>query len=74
MPIVLNSIQFIIQDMFLKKNDFEITDMDILKTYYCTTQNEDLDVSLTAGKGENPGIDLKTAVPGSVVDQPTSQN
>lgn len=68
-PIILNSIQFIIQDTFLKKSDFEITDMEILKRFYTTSDNEDLDTSLTDVKTEaelqshihNP----QTAVPGS---------
>ena len=71
-PIILNSIQFIIQDMFLKKNDFEITDIDILKTFYSSIQNEELDISFTGVKDNNGGteLDSRTAVPSSVLTEP----
>ena len=71
-PIILNSIQFIIQDMFLKKNDFEITDIDILKTFYSSIQNEELDISFTGVKDNNASteLDSRTAVPSSVLTEP----
>lgn len=64
-PIILNSLQFIVQDMFLKKSDFEITDMDILKKFYCTHDNEDLDISLTRSREGTLELDTGTAVPSS---------
>lgn len=33
-PVVLNVMQFLVQDTFIKKNDFEITDIDIMRDYY----------------------------------------
>lgn len=65
-PIVLNSLQFIVQDMFLKKSDFEITDMDVLKKFYCSNDNEDLDVSLTKDKENTVELEIETAAPSSV--------
>ena len=43
----LNTLQFVIQDTFLKKSDFEITDLDVMKKYYDCTNMEDLETSLT---------------------------
>lgn len=45
-PLTLNTLQFIIQDMFLKKSDFEITDIEVMKKYYDCTEGEDLETSL----------------------------
>jgi STIMATE family len=46
-PTIMNTFQFVIQDTFLKKGDFEITDVEIMKKYYDCTEGEDLDSSLT---------------------------
>ena len=51
-PTIMNTIQFVIQDTFLKKGDFEITDVEIMKKYYDCTEGEDLDTSLTKSTNE----------------------
>jgi len=33
-PVILNVLQFLIQDTFIKKNDFEITDIEIMRDHY----------------------------------------
>lgn len=57
--------------MFLKKNDFEITDMDILQKYYSNIQNEELDVSLTKDRSDS---EPKTAVPASNIEASPAEN
>ncbi len=61
-PIVMNSLQFVIQDTFLKKSDFEITDVDIMRKYYDCTDLEDLETSLT-GIGIAPSTELQSSKP-----------
>jgi STIMATE family len=51
-PTIMNTFQFVIQDTFLKKGDFEITDVEIMKKYYDCTEGEDLDSSLTKSTSE----------------------
>lgn len=40
-PLIMNTLQYIIQDAFLKKSDFEITDIEIMKKYYSTGGGEE---------------------------------
>lgn len=54
----LNTLQFVIQDTFLKKSDFEITDVDIMRKYYECTDAEELETSLT-GIGVAPSAELQ---------------
>lgn len=58
-PMTLNTLQFVIQDTFLKKSDFEITDVDIMRKYYDCTDMEDLETSLT-GIGIAPSTELQS--------------
>jgi hypothetical protein len=58
-PLVLNTIQFVIQDTFLKKNDFEITDVDVMKKYYDCTDAQELETSLTQGRDSAVSVELK---------------
>lgn len=71
-PTIMNTFQFVIQDTFLKKGDFEITDVEIMKKYYDCTEGDDLDTSLTktttdaindpsAAKAEKPAVKLQVA-------------
>jgi STIMATE family len=58
-PLVLNTLQFVIQDTFLKKNDFEITDVDVMKKYYDCTDAQELETSLTQTRESAVSIELK---------------
>lgn len=51
-PTIMNTVQFVIQDTFLKKGDFEITDVEIMKKYYDCTEGDDLESSLTKSREE----------------------
>jgi len=59
-PLVLNTVQFVIQDTFLKKNDFEITDVDVMKKYYDCTDAQELETSLTQARDSTVSIELKS--------------
>ena len=78
-PLVLNTLQFVIQDTFLKKNDFEITDVDVMKKYYDCTDSQELETSLTQARDSTVSIELKqesdpkAAKPNRAnIDQPVS--
>lgn len=63
-PITFNTIQFVIQDTFLKKSDFEITDVEIMKKYYdCTNEVEQLEGQKGSGEDVNGSIELRPTDP-----------
>lgn len=66
-PLTMNILQFIIQDTFLKKSDFEITDVEVMRKYYECTSEEELEKSLSRGGNQgtdqNMSIELKPSAP-----------
>jgi hypothetical protein len=74
-PITFNTIQFVIQDTFLKKSDFEITDVEIMKKFYeCTDEVEQLEGELIAKNDANSSIEMKTTEPERADPTPHSQS
>ena len=72
-PLILNTIQFVIQDTFLKKSDFEITDVEVMRKYYDCTEGEDLETSLNANGGSSQArVELGSKADGNIADKDTA--
>ena len=72
-PLILNTIQFVIQDTFLKKSDFEITDVEVMRKYYDCTEGEELETSLNANGGSRQArVELSSKADGNIADKDTA--